>query len=97
MALCSSSSKAMMKELGIQTMTFYDQKDFLKQTNRCDILFDTVGCTRLKSCSHLLKTEGKFVSVAGLSQAIETKAQVECIKTLFEKVQKAIARITVIM
>ena len=84
-AVCSSSSKAMMEELGIETMTYYDQEDFLKQTNRYDILFDAVGCTRLKSCRHLLKTEGKFVSVDGLSYAIETKAQLEFIKTLFEK------------
>lgn len=84
-AVCSSSSKPLMEELRVENMTFYDQEDFLKQSDRYDILFDAVGCTKQKSCRHLLKPGGKFVSVGGLSYASETTAQLEFIKTLFEK------------
>ncbi len=84
-AVCGSSSKALMTALRVENMIFYDQDDFRKQSNRYDILFDTVGCTKLKFCRHLLKPEGKFVSVDGLSYATETTAQLEFIKTVFEK------------
>lgn len=84
-AVCSSSSKPLMEELRVENMIFYDQEDFLKQSERYDILFDAVGCTERKPCSHLLKPGGKFVSVDGLSYATETTAQLEFIKTLFEK------------
>lgn len=84
-AVCSSSSKALMKALRVENMIFYDRDDFIKQPNRYDILFDAVGCTKRKSCRHLLKPAGKFVSVDGLSFATETTAQLEFIKTLFEK------------
>jgi NADPH:quinone reductase-like Zn-dependent oxidoreductase len=84
-AVCSSSSKALMTALRVENMIFYDQDDFRKQSKSYDILFDAVGCTKRKSCRHLLKPEGKFVSVDGLSYATETIAQLEFIKTLFEK------------
>jgi len=84
-AVCSSSSKLLMEELGVENTIFYDREDFRKHPNRYDILFDAVGCTVRKHCSHLLKPGGKFVSVDGLSYATETTAQLEFIKTLFEK------------
>jgi NADPH:quinone reductase-like Zn-dependent oxidoreductase len=82
--VCSSSSEALMKTLKVERMIFYDRDDFIIQPNRYDILFDAVGCTKGKSCRHLLKPGGKFVSVGGLSYATETTAQLEFIKTLFE-------------
>jgi NADPH:quinone reductase-like Zn-dependent oxidoreductase len=84
-AVCSSSSKTLMEEVGVENMIFYDREDFIKQPERYDILFDAVGCTKRKSCRHLLKAGGEFVSVDGLSYATETTAQLEFIKTLFEK------------
>ncbi len=84
-AVCSSSSKALMKALNVENLIFYDQDDFKEQSNRYDILFDAVGCTKRKYCRHLLKPLGKFISVDGLSYATETTAQLEFIKTLFEK------------
>ncbi|MEA1784755.1 NAD(P)-dependent alcohol dehydrogenase [Arenibacter sp. GZD96] len=84
-AVCGSSSKALMTALRVENTIFYDQDDFRKQSNCYDILFDAVGCTKLKFCRHLLKPEGKFVSVDGLSYATETTAQLEFIKTVFEK------------
>lgn len=84
-AVCSSSSEALMKALKVENVIFYDREDFIRQPNRYDILFDAVGCTKRKSCRHLLNPEGKFVSVDGLSYATETKVQLEFIKTLFEK------------
>jgi NADPH:quinone reductase-like Zn-dependent oxidoreductase len=83
-AVCSSSSEALMKALKVENVIFYDREDFIRQPNRYDILFDAVGCTKRKSCRHLLKPGGKFVSVGGLSYATETTAQLEFIKTLFE-------------
>jgi NADPH:quinone reductase-like Zn-dependent oxidoreductase len=73
-----------MKTLKAERMIFYDRDDFIIQPNRYDILFDAVGCTKGKSCRHLLKPGGGFVSVGGLSYATETTAQLEFIKTLFE-------------
>lgn len=83
-AVCGSSSKALMNTLKVERMIFCDRDDFIKQPNRYDILFDAVGCTKGKSCRHLLKPGGEFVSVGGLSYATETTSQLEFIKTLFE-------------
>jgi len=64
-AVCSTSNVQLVKSLGADTVIDYLKEDFTKVATRFDIVFDAVGKTSKSSSKHLLKPNGKYVSVRG--------------------------------
>jgi len=64
-AVCSATNVTMVKSLGANTVIDYTTVDFTKTETRFDIIFDAVGKTSKSVCKHLLKSGGKYLSVAG--------------------------------
>ncbi len=64
-AVCSTANVNLIKSLGADKVVDYTREDFTKNENRFDIIFDAVGKTSKSACKHLLKPEGKYVSVSG--------------------------------
>ena len=62
-AVCSTANINMVAQLGAQHIIDYTQTNFTKVDTRFDIVFDSVGKTAKSQCKHLLKSDGKFVSV----------------------------------
>ena len=64
-AVCSTKNMNLVKSLGADKVVDYTQEDFTKTESRFDVIFDTVGKTSRSACRHLLKPNGKYVSVSG--------------------------------
>jgi NADPH:quinone reductase-like Zn-dependent oxidoreductase len=64
-AVCSTANVNLIKSLGADKVVDYTREDFTKNENRFDIIFDAVGKTSKSACKHLLKPQGKYVSVSG--------------------------------
>ncbi len=84
-AVCSEEGVELAKTLGSDTIVIYSRQDFTKLDTPFDIVFDAVGKTKRKNCVQLLKNGGRYLTVASLDVAKETKAQLELLKELFEK------------
>ncbi|MFZ5552191.1 MAG: NAD(P)-dependent alcohol dehydrogenase [Bacteroidota bacterium] len=83
--VCSSEGKSLVESLGISKIILYDKEDFMKQTNKFDIIFDAVGKTTKKQCKQLLEKGGIYKTVGGMEYASESQKQLELIKELYEK------------
>lgn len=83
--VCSSEGKSLVESLGISKIILYDKEDFIKQTNKFDIIFDAVGKTTKKQCKQLLERGGIYKTVGGMEYASESQKQLELIKELYEK------------
>jgi NADPH:quinone reductase-like Zn-dependent oxidoreductase len=64
-AVCSTTNLNLVKSLGADSVVDYTREDFTKTEARFDIIFDAVGKTSRSACKHLLKPNGKYVSVTG--------------------------------
>jgi NADPH:quinone reductase-like Zn-dependent oxidoreductase len=64
-AVCSSKNVDLVKSLGADNIIDYTAEDFTKNETRFDIIFDAVGKTSRSACKHILKQNGKYVSVSG--------------------------------
>lgn len=84
-AVCSSSGKPLVENLGVKNIVLYDQEDFLNLPDQYDFIFDAVGKTTKKQCHKLLRKDGVYKTVGGLEVASESKKQLELLKMLFEK------------
>jgi NADPH:quinone reductase-like Zn-dependent oxidoreductase len=83
--VCSTNGKALVKELGADTIILYDQEDYTKISEKFDIIFDAVGKISKKQCKHLLNDGGIFKSVASLDTASEEIKQLVFLRELFEQ------------
>jgi len=61
-AVCSQANEPMVKALGASKTIDYHQHDFLKGSERYDIIFDTIGRHNLRKCTHVLNPGGTYVS-----------------------------------
>ena len=68
-AVCSGKNVDLVRELGADGAIDYTKEDFRESSIRFDIIFDAVGKTSKSACRHLLKSNGKYVSVAGSPKA----------------------------
>lgn len=64
-AVCSTTNINLVKSLGAHKVIDYTREDFTKTETRFDVVFDAVGKTSKSACKRLLKSGGKYVSVAG--------------------------------
>lgn len=64
-AVCSTTNVNLVKSLGADTVIDYTTVDFTKTEIQFDVVFDAVGKTSKSACKHLLKSGGKYVTVAG--------------------------------
>jgi NADPH:quinone reductase-like Zn-dependent oxidoreductase len=83
-AVCSSEGQKLVVGLGVKNIILYDKEDFTKQTEKFDIIFDTVGKSSRKECEKLLNGNGIYKNVSSVNAA-ETIQQLELLKELFEK------------
>jgi len=84
-AVCSSAGSELMKQLTIDKVIYYDQKDFTQLDERYDIILDAVGQTTKKTCQPLLKKGGIFVTVNGMDMATEKIEHLQLITDSFEQ------------
>jgi NADPH:quinone reductase-like Zn-dependent oxidoreductase len=61
--ICSTTNIDLIVSLGADKVIDYMKEDILKDNDRYDIIFDTVGKISLIKIQSLLKQEGKFISV----------------------------------
>lgn len=64
-AVCSTANVILVQSLGADRVVDQTQEDFTKIGLSFDVIFDAVGKTSRSACKHLLKPQGKYVSVAG--------------------------------
>jgi len=64
-AVCSTPNLPLVKSLGADTVVDYLKEDFTRTDAKFDIVFDAVGKTSKSICKHLLKPNGRYVSVKG--------------------------------
>ena len=83
-AVCSSDGQKLVEELGVTNIILYDKEDFTKQTEKFDIIFDSVGKSDRKQCDKLLNEKGIYKSVSSVN-ASETIQQLQLLKELYEK------------
>lgn len=81
-AVCSTSNMKLVKELGADKVIDYTKEDFMKNTQRFDIVFDAVGKASRSGCKGLLKPGGHFASVSGSPKI--NKYELNFLKDLIE-------------
>ncbi|MEJ1928726.1 NAD(P)-dependent alcohol dehydrogenase [Nostoc sp. NIES-2111] len=83
-AVCSSSGRSVVENLGISDIVVHDKEDFLNLPARFDFIFDAIGKTSKKQCRLLLKKGAVYQTVGGMEAASESIDQLKILKTLFE-------------
>lgn len=83
--VCSDYNKEFVLNLGADRLIFYNKEDFTKSRIKYDVIFDAVGKISKRQCSHLLNSDGIFLTVGGMEYATEKKEQLEFVRDLFEK------------
>lgn len=83
-SVCSHEGEPLARKLGSDEIIIYMDTPIATISKKFDIIFDAVGLTSKKECGHLLKENGKFLTVGGLEVAKETKGQLDLLKELFD-------------
>lgn len=81
--VCSENGKQLAKGLGADQIIIYDTEDFTKIPEKFDFIFDAVGKTKKRQCSHMLNHGGCYLTVGGLEVASERKEQLAFLSDLF--------------
>ncbi len=89
-AVCSGRNAAKMFELGTSKIIDYKTMDIKAIYNKAlskkfDIVFDAVGKVKKTEVKHLLKENGKFISVAGYGTALARKENLNLLSKMFEE------------
>jgi NADPH:quinone reductase-like Zn-dependent oxidoreductase len=61
-AVCSGANMGLVKSLGADKVIDYTRKDFTRNAETHDLIFDVVGATTFDSCKQLLAPQGIFLS-----------------------------------
>ncbi len=85
LSVCSHEGESLARKLGSDEIIVYTEKPITGISKKFDIIFDAVGRISKKECGHLLKENGKFLTVGGLEMARETKGQLNLLKELFDQ------------
>lgn len=65
-AVCSTANLDLVKGLGAKTVVDYTTTDFAELGERYDLIFDTVGKSKLDSCIRSLRPGGSYLSAFSL-------------------------------
>ena len=63
-AVCSTKNIELVRSIGADRVVDYTKEDFTKINSQFDVIFDAVGKTSKSKCKNILKSNGKYVSVA---------------------------------
>lgn len=66
-AVCRSEHTELVKSLGAERVIDYTMKDFTKDEDKYDYVFDAVGKSSFFKCKHLLKEKGIYTSSSGIA------------------------------
>ncbi len=61
-AVCSGANAELVKSMGADKVIDYTRKDFTKNVETYDLIFNVVGATTFDRCKHLLEPQGIFLS-----------------------------------
>jgi NADPH:quinone reductase-like Zn-dependent oxidoreductase len=61
-AVCATKNISLVKSLGASKVIDYSKKDFTKDDQKYDFVFDTVGKSSFFKCKHLLQPGGIYIS-----------------------------------
>lgn len=69
-AVCSTTNVSLVDSLGCDQVIDYKKEDFLNPTDteQYDVIYDCVGNESIRSCNKILKSNGRFVSIANNGQ-----------------------------
>lgn len=84
-SVCSYEGGLLARKLGSDEIIIYTDTPISRIPNKFDVIFDAVGLISKKQCDHLLKNNGKFLTVGGLDMAKETKGQLNLLRELFDQ------------
>lgn len=77
-AVCSSSNFEMVQSLGADELIDYKSQDYSMLSTQYDIVLDAVGKSSKTKAKKVLKKEGQFVSVAGITKPKQEHLDVLC-------------------
>jgi len=80
--ICSHANQAMVLDLGASRVVDYNVRDFVKEGECYDIIFDTIGRHNLKRCAPVLKAGGTYVSTVPSSENLKA-VLITKLKSLF--------------
>ncbi len=84
-AVCGEQGVELAQQLGSESIIVYTSEAYKQLNDQFDIIYDAVGKTTKKEFSTLLKPQGIYRTVGGLSVSKERKEQVSFLKRLFEE------------
>ena len=84
-AVCSGRHNPVIGTLGAKELIDYRQVDVAQLETRFDIIFDAVGKIKKSYVKHLLKANGRFISVSGYGVASERKEDLQLLAQFFDE------------
>jgi NADPH:quinone reductase-like Zn-dependent oxidoreductase len=84
-AVCGEDGAELARSLGADEVVIYTKDDFTQNGQQYQIIFDAVGKKPKKDCIGSLTPGGRYVTVASLDVASETKEQLELLRELYDK------------
>ncbi len=84
-AVCGSRHSEKMLQIGVTEIIDYKTTDIKTISKKFDIIFDTVGKIKKSEVDHLIKKDGKFISVEGYGVASERKEFLDTLTQMFEE------------
>ena len=84
-AVASTRNEEFVRSLGANVYIDYKNQSMEELKEKFDIVFDTVGKLDKRIAKRLLKTNGNYLTVAGLDVAKETKNQLDRLRNWFEE------------
>ena len=84
-AVCSGRHVSVINSLGVDEVIDYQTKAYNELNRQYDIIFDAAGKIKKKDISHLLKSDGIFMSVAGYGVASEKKEDLELLAKMYDE------------
>lgn len=83
-AVCSEQGVELARQLGSDAIVVYTSEAYKQLNDPFDMVYDAVGKTTKKTFAALLKPNGIYLTVGGLSMAKERKKEITFLKQLFE-------------
>ena len=84
-AVCSDRHREKIVSLGIKNILDYKSDAFKNLDSKYDIIFDAVGKIKRSKVNHLLKPQGRFISVKGNGVASEKKEDLMLLAKMFDE------------
>jgi len=83
--VCSERHTQTISKLGADQIVDYHNDAYLKMSQQFDLIFDAVGKIKKSQVEHLLKPNGRFISVAGYGVAAEKIEDLQLLAQMYDE------------